>query len=351
LATDHAIDWVNTIGTRPPRLDVLTLQRAAGKLLGWLRPRLQPAERPKSLRVHSPKMWPWFKHQHDRTLNRHLLTRALRPLCNGANVAITTLPIVADIMDELPIQKWVYYCVDDFSQWPGLDGNTLAALEARVIERADVCIAAGANLQARLARHGRTAALLEHGVDLDFWHYPAPTLLPAAWADYPKPWVVFWGVVDQRMDAAWIAALRRHLATGTILLVGPANQPPPALRMPGVVQTGPVPFAHLPTVATAADVLVMPYVDAPVTRAMQPLKLAEYLATGRPVVVRDLPANRAWADGLDVVTTAAEFAAAVRLRLQTGTPTAQLHARLRLHQESWSAKAATFQDLAQLWNH
>ena len=51
----------------------------------------------------------------------------------------------------------------------------------------------------------------------------------------------------------------------------------------------------------------MPYADLPVTRAMQPLKLKEYLATGRPVVVRDLPATRAWADCLDLADTPEAF--------------------------------------------
>ena len=36
----------------------------------------------------------------------------------------------------------------------------------------------------------------------------------------------------------------------------------------------------------------MPYADLPVTRAMQPLKLKEYLVTDRPVVVADLPADQ-----------------------------------------------------------
>ena len=56
----------------------------------------------------------------------------------------------------------------------------------------------------------------------------------------------------------------------------------------------------------------MPYADLPVTRAMQPLKLKEYLATGKPVVVRDLPATEPWADCLDVAETPEAFAAAVR---------------------------------------
>jgi hypothetical protein len=83
----------------------------------------------------------------------------------------------------------------------------------------------------------------------------------------------------------------------------------------------------------------MPYADLPVTRAMQPLKLKEYLATGRPVVVRDLPATRAWADALDLAGTPEAFSRAVRERLVTGLPAPQRQARVRLAEESWAAKA------------
>jgi hypothetical protein len=75
---------------------------------------------------------------------------------------------------------------------------------------------------------------------------------------------------------------------------------------------------------------------------MQPLKLKEYLATGTPAVVRDLPANREWADCLDLAATPTEFAAAVRRRLATGLPEEQRLARERLAPEDWSAKACEF---------
>jgi hypothetical protein len=83
----------------------------------------------------------------------------------------------------------------------------------------------------------------------------------------------------------------------------------------------------------------MPYADLPVTRAMQPLKLKEYLATGRPAVVRDLPANRPWADCLDVAASPEAFSEAVRRRLETGLPPEQAAARARLAGESWAEKA------------
>ncbi len=79
---------------------------------------------------------------------------------------------------------------------------------------------------------------------------------------------------------------------------------------------------------------------------MQPLKLKEYLATGKPVVVRDLPAVRDWADCLDLCASPEAFSAAVRARLRDGLPDDQRLARRRLADESWSEKARKFERLA-----
>jgi len=88
----------------------------------------------------------------------------------------------------------------------------------------------------------------------------------------------------------------------------------------------------------------MPYVDSELTRAMQPLKLLEYLASGKPVVVRDLPAVKPWQDCLDVARSATEFRELVQLRLETGLPESQRIARQRLTSESWDAKASRFRE-------
>jgi len=354
--------WVNTIGTRTPRLDLATVRRASGKLLGWARPhRLHPGSTavqiPGGLRVTSPKMWPWFTHSHDRWLNRKLLARHLVPLINEMEeppTAVTTLPIVADIMPMLPVRSWVYYCVDDFSEWPGLDRKTMARMEREAIDRADRIIAVSRTLQDRIAGFGRQADLLTHGVDRDFWKHPAD--VPMSWlrerlsaesaSRLEGSLVVFWGVIDPRMDSEAIVELSRALgSSATIVLAGPEQDADPELsRLANVVKTGALPFADLPKLARLADVLMMPYVDRPVTRAMQPLKLKEYLATGKPVVVRDLPANREWADSLDLASSAEGFAHAVVMRLRHGIDPAQTVARERLRHEGWKAKAVEFQE-------
>jgi glycosyltransferase involved in cell wall biosynthesis len=348
LLDQHPTYWVNTIGTRTPHFDLATLRRGLEKLVQWTRRRGPVASLPANLHVLNPRMWPWFSSRFGCRLNRRLLTRALADLLHSLPeppVAITTLPIVADLVGVLPVRRWVYYCVDDFSVWPGLDGGTLRRMEADLLTRVDSVIAVSETLQHKLAGMGWEAPLLTHGVDLDFWSRSGP---PVGSLDgLERPLVVFWGVVDRRMDLAFVRALAAAMPRGTLVLAGPENSIDPALKtIPWVVRLGPLPFEHLPSLAEAAAVLVMPYADLPVTQAMQPLKLKEYLATGKPVVVRDLPATRPWADCLDLAGSPDEFAGWVCRRLETGLPLDQLHARARLAEESWQAKARTFAALA-----
>jgi glycosyltransferase involved in cell wall biosynthesis len=259
-------------------------------------------------------------------------------------VALTTLPVTADLMGALPVRRWVYYCVDDFGVWPGLDGTAMRRLEELVVARADRLIAVSETLQEKLAGMGRRADLLTHGVDLAFWQDPAPGAEPACLRDVRRPLAVFWGLIDRRMDVAFVRRLAEALPQGTILLAGPEADPDPALLATDRVRRcGVLPFEDLPRLARAADVLIMPYADLPVTRAMQPLKLKEYLATGKPAVVRDLPATRPWGDCADLAAGPDEFARLAAERARTGLPEAQRLARRRLAEEGWQAKAETLE--------
>ena len=356
LLDRHSVVWVNTIGMRPPRLDLLTLRRGLGKVRQWVRPaRSSPgADAPLSPkagpRVLNPRMWPWLRSTLDRRLNRALLLRQLAPVVAAmpeAPVAVTTLPIVADLMGPLAVRRWVYYCVDDFGQWPGLDQKPLQRMEEEVVARADEIIAVSENLRERIAGMGRSSHLLTHGVDLKFWRNPTTGMTIPELAVLERPLVVFFGVIDRRMDVAFVQRLAADLDRGTVLLVGPEEDSDTALlHTPRVVRLPSQPYGRLPGLAREADVLIMPYADLPVTRAMQPLKLKEYLATGKPVVVRDLPAVRAWADCLDLCAAADAFSAAVRARLREGLPEGQRQARRRLAGESWDGKAETFRGWA-----
>ncbi len=350
--------WVNTIGTRPPRLDWGTVKRVAGKLREWVRANPERERRGRKRnelesypvahapgspqpRVVAPKMWPSFKSRLARRLNRALLLRALTPVVERLPqppVVITTLPLVADLVGRLPVHGWVYYCVDDFSVWPGYDGATMLRMERDLVPKMDCVIAVSDTLVKHLATFGKSAHLLTHGVDLDHWR--RPTTPPPEFANLTPPFVVFWGVIDRRMDLAFVRHLSANLSAGTIVLVGPREDPDPELlRLPRVTVLPPIAYERLPDIAAATSVLMMPYIDAPVTHAMQPLKLKEYIATGKPAVVRSLPSTKLWDDCVDLAETPEAFTQLVNARLANGLPEEQRQARTRLEAEGWAEKA------------
>lgn len=348
LLDRHDVTWVNTIGMRTPHFDLATMRRGLEKARQWLRPSVPAGTAPTNPRVMNPRMWPWFSSRFGRAINRRLLLRGLAPLVASlpeSPVAVTTLPIVSELIGLLAVRRWVYYCVDDFGEWPGLDQQALRRMEGRLINDADELIAVSGTLYEKLGRSGRSVSLLTHGVDREFWAAPTTDVVPEL-AHLERPLIVFWGVVDRRMDAAYIQRLGADLQHGTIVLLGPEDDPDPGVvRAPRVVRLAPLAFSQLPWVAREAAVLIMPYADLPVTRAIQPLKLKEYLATGKPTVVRDLPANREWQDCLDLADSPEAFSQLVRRRLDTGLPDNQRAARARLEAESWKAKTRRFEQL------
>lgn len=359
--------WVNTIGTRMPRLSVGDAIKVAAKLASWLLPSRDSTKLPDNLTVISPRMVPGFRKPWQRKFNADRIAAAvnesLGPRQPGEQrIVVTTLPIVADVVGRIDVDRWVYYCVDDFSVWPGLDSAVMRSMEQELIAKVDAVAAVSDHLVNQLGQQGAAAPpqLLTHGIDLGHWsaHLAQPVqtdaasmiardeALPHWWPHGAGPILLFWGLIDPRLDTEWCRAVAgQDLGHGdcVLVLVGPTQDADPALaKLPGAILPGAAAYEQLPLLASAADVLVMPYRDLPVTRAMQPLKFKEYLATGRPVVGRCLPATHEWHDAADLVASPDAFADAVRQRLTLGLPAEQAEARKRLVGESWQRKAEQF---------
>lgn len=130
----------------------------------------------------------------------------------------------------------------------------------------------------------------------------------------------------------------------------------PELR-PSVSFTGHLPHLKIPTLMTAADVLVYP---APASdhpyyqRDTSPLKIFEYMASGRPIVAADLPPIHDIADStmLTFVPPGDSEALADAIRsVLDDTDDAQKKARLaRLHveQSTWEKRMKRILDAARL---
>lgn len=342
LLPRYRVDWVNTVGTHRPRPTLADLRRGLEKLRQWRHPRRVEANG--NPIVHAPPHWPGFASRFERALNERLLMRSLAAVLGTEPppvAVIAATPTVADLARRTADLNWVYYCVDDWGSWPGLDGDALARMERDLLTLVRTVVTVSPDLHRRLSGQGTESAILTHGIDLAHWRK-----VPSRVRERPlsgRPMALYWGLADRRLD---VDVCRAVAAVADLVFVGPRGDVDGRLLdHPGITWFGPAPYAALPELAARADVLVMPYADRLATRAMQPLKLKEYLATGRPVVATPLPATLDWAAAMDVTGEPQRFAALVVMRAGRPLPAGQAVARGRLDNEGWERKAQRFEAL------
>ncbi len=158
----------------------------------------------------------------------------------------------------------------------------------------------------------RPVTLIPNAVDVA--SYRTPRSRPA---DLPEgPVAVYVGTVHtDRVDVDLCLATATALgARGRLVLVGPAPLPPEArqrLVEAGVVLTGPRPRDEVPGYLQHADLLVVPHVVDAFTDSLDPIKLYEYAAVGRPVVSTPVAGFRDSADPRVTVVAGEGFVAAV----------------------------------------
>ncbi len=354
VAREHRTVWVNTVGLRPPRLDRADAARVVRKLKSIAKggAKAPPVDAARDLDLHvvSPPMVPWMRPSPLRALNRASVRRAVTELTARLGVSdpivLTTVPNGVDGRGLAGSRTLVYYCVDDFTNWPGVDALAAAKLEDELLTRADLVVATSAHLaHTRRCRKGPTE-MLPHGVDLEHLGRASdPATVPLEGVRRGRPVLGYLGLLDARLDVELVTAVARRRPDWDVVFVGPHDATPdPRLALPNVRRFGAVTYAHLPEALAAFDVAILPYVRSELTRSINPLKLREYLASGRPVVATSLPEVARFAPEVQLADTADDFVAAAERCLEG--PRDRREARAEsLANDSWDARARRLLDL------
>ena len=250
-------------------------------------------------------------------------------------------PVAAALRDELgwPV---VYDCMDDWGEFPGI-GRPLAAAERELVAGADAVTATAARLLERWAPLATEARLVRNGVDPA--HYASP---PAErpLADCPRPVIGFIGGI-----AAWVdLALVEHAARGrpdwTFVLVGEAFVDVSALEeLPNVRLEGARPYEAMPAYVRDFDACLIPFVESELTAAVDPVKLYEYFALGKPVVTTPLPELDEHRDLVYEARGPDGFVAAVEAALAEDDPVLADRRRAVAGAASWEDRAASLREL------
>lgn len=348
LAETREIIWVNSIGLRRPRLNRRDMARAANKIGKMFTPSRTPrAPRPavpKNITIVQPQAVCWPGNRLASTLNAFLLPRCLKPALKSLEMAPilwTSLPTAIDAVGRLGESSVVYYAGDDFAGLAGVDHGPVTKQERQLVARADLVLAASETLTSQLRSD---AIALPHGYDSALFSKPT---IPARDLPMSGPVAGFYGSISEWLDQELVAKAAEMLPNWTFLFVGPVQTDIARLKKCDNIRfLGPRPHDALPRYSQHWTASLLPFCDNRQIRACNPLKLREYLATGRPVISTDFPALAPYRDAVDVIDGPAALATALGRAEETDTQACQRRAAA-VAGESWDARADYLDKLLQ----
>lgn len=287
--------------------------------------------------------------RHDAAAYDRAISRAARRHGLRNPVAIVAHPVVAGLASLPWARSVTWYATDDWASHPGYVRWHSVYRESydRVRATRRRVAAVSAVLRDRVAPTG-PSLVIPNGLDPLEW---TGEVTPPEWLDTRPagPLLVYAGTLDDRIDVPWMQALAGALPSARIVLVGPLVDPAhlaPLRALPNIEFRDPIGRGALTGLIRSADAGLLPHRVTPLTAAMSPLKVLEYLAAGLPVAATDLPPVREFAHArVELVPEGGDYADGVRRALSHGR--ASEHERLDfLDANSWRSRHDQLLDLA-----
>lgn len=345
LATRSPVLFVNSIGVRMPQLgEGGQFLKRIGRKLGSLSRGVVHIEN--GFHVFSPLSVPG-------RLGRRATNWALAPqiVLAARRIGIKRpllwihCPPGADLVDRISHVGLAFQRTDRFEAFPDGDREELTRQVKAMKARADLVVYCSHGLMQAEAGETRRQAFVDHGVD--YKDFEAAGLgeggEPADIAALPRPRAVFVGGIDHHtFSPELFVKVAAALPDVQFPLIGGCSLPEGWCSLPNVHLLGRKPYTDVARYMAAGDVLLMPWNSGDWIKACNPVKLKEYLATGRPVVSTPFAELDHYPGLVHVAADAEGFAAAIRRALAEPGDAAARRAFVR--RQTWEAKVETLID-------
>jgi len=249
-------------------------------------------------------------------------------------------PLLA-LLDMYPRARTVYRMCDDTAAFPDAPAS-FAAIEHEVCGRVDLVVATARRLVRRATELGARSVLhLPNACD------PAPFVPgrrsePGDLAALRRPRAIYAGAIESWFDSALVADVARRLPHWSFVLIGPVRGTFPRLKgLANVRLIGARPYDTLPGYFAAADAAIVPFRLTPMTHAIHPIKVYEYLAAGLPVVSTPMDETAAMRAPITLAADAEGFAAALEAAWAAADPAARAARVAFARRNTWDDRFAT----------
>jgi glycosyltransferase involved in cell wall biosynthesis len=338
-ARQNTVLFVNSITMGLPSMAnpdfLLKIRRKLKSYLRWLR------KVPEGLWVMTPFNLPFYGSKAGRLFNRILLLGQLRLamllLRISRPIVWVAIPTAAELAGRLGEKLLLYQVSDkyDANEDSALSPDVIRSWDRQLKDAADVVLYSGRKLFQESTEPHRF--FLEQAVD--FEHFSQLQVEPASEMEtVPQPILGYFGSMDYVMDTELMAEVA-HLRPNWHWVMLGLKSNLVRVAAPNIHFLGSKPYRDLPRYITRFDVCVLPWrADNAFTSYGSAIKVREYLATGKPVVMAPLY-EYLETPGLRFYRGAQEFIAQVEAALAEDTPAPVAQRQAVVRQNTWDARA------------
>jgi glycosyltransferase involved in cell wall biosynthesis len=300
--------------------------------------------------VVSPAVIPFFGSRAAAATNRRLLTAQISSLAKRRGmerpILWIAIPTAVEVVGRLNEQLVIYQVSDKYeanTMDHATDPTFIRKLHERAIDAADLVFYSSRKLFAEADRGREKSHLLEQAVDFNHWSVLASGQI--AVADeidrIPHPRIGYFGAIEPWLvDQELIKQASRERPDWNWIFIGNKSRGLEIEALPNVHFLPPVSYEELPHYAAGFDVCVLPWnTEVPFTSYGSAIKVREYLASGKPVVISPLPEYESMSAVLRIGRSREQFIKLVDEALQENDA-AQVKARQEaVRNGTWDARA------------
>jgi glycosyltransferase involved in cell wall biosynthesis len=312
----NLVIFVNSIsmGLAPVKSGEL-LPRVKRKLKSYAKLARTTAE---GVTVVSPAVVPFFGSAAAAATNRRLLTAQISSLAKRRGLTKPVLwiaiPTAVEVVGRLDESMVIYHVSDKYdanTMDHATDPALIRKLHERAIEAADLVFYSSRKLFDEVTTGRDKSYLLEQAVDFDHWSRVSrgEMAVAEAIAKIPQPRIGYFGAIEPWLiDQDLIKKASRERPEWHWIFIGNKSRGLEIEDLPNVHFLPPVSYEELPHYAAGFGVCVLPWnTEVPFTSYGSAIKVREYLASGKPVVISPLPEYESMKEVLRIGRTREQF--------------------------------------------
>lgn len=217
---------------------------------------------------------------------------------------------------EHELFDYVCYHIDDEYTFADVE-KPLDPDEENLIACADSVIIHSPGLYEKKGHINKNTIVVPNGVD--YAAFSGATESPNEFSELKRPIIGYAGVVQWTIDWSLVYEVAMRRPEWTFVIVGPEghlrSEDSAMIRKIECLSNskflGGKPAAALPSYVQQFDVCMMPYKVNDYTKFIYPLKLHEYMATGRPAVATPIRSLLSFAESIIIAKTGEEWSNAL----------------------------------------